>query len=118
MTLVIERRASYRHVPSNNPTNIQIMDSTGRRVTRARLLNVSTGGALICSDRIVATSQSFRIRLENAPETGWLDAEAVHFGRSNAVGIRFRSPCRSDFLMTAVLWSSSLKLATSDDETA
>jgi hypothetical protein len=101
MTLVIERRASTRHATAADETYVQIMDWTGKRLMRARLLDISTGGALILTDSFVATSQKLRVRLESAPETGWIDAEAVHFGRPQVVGIRFSSPCRPELVLEA-----------------
>jgi len=93
------------------------MDWTGRRITRARLLNVSTGGALIFTDSFVATSQKVRARLERAPEAGWIDAEAVHFGRPQGVGIRFSSPRRPEFVLEATKGGNPRLANLSDEET-
>src|ERR1017187_3767185 len=101
MTIVDDRRASTRHTPAVDQTYVQIMDWTGKRITMAKLLNVSTGGALVFTDSVVATSQKLRVSLESAPDTGWIDAEAVHFGRPQEVGIRFSSPCRPEFVLAA-----------------
>jgi hypothetical protein len=101
MTLAVERRDSPRFHPGACGTDVQIRDWNGSRITRARLLNISIGGALICTDRVVATSQTVSMRLENAPETGWIEAEVVRFGRPSEVGIRFISPCRPLFVLAA-----------------
>jgi hypothetical protein len=99
MTLAVERRGSVRHETVNNQTSVQLMDDrTGKRITRAKLLNISTGGALILTDKEPALYQPLRVRFENATEIALIDAEPVRFGRSKEVAIRFTRQCPSDFL--------------------
>ena len=91
MTMEVDRRAYPRHALAADQTYLLVMDWSGRRITRARLLNISTGGALISTDRVIATSQRLMVRLENAADTDWVEAEVVRFERTHQVGIRFNS---------------------------
>jgi len=117
MTIAVDRRASTRHAPATDATYVEIMDWNGTRITGARLLDVSTGGALISTYRLVATSPKLRVRLESAPETGWIDAEVVHFGRPQGVGIRFGSPCRPEFVRAATCGIDPRRFADSGQTT-
>jgi hypothetical protein len=117
MTIVIDRRASTRHITAAYETYVQIMDWTGTRITRARLRNVSTGGALIVTDSVVATSQKLRLRFEIAPETSWIDAEVVHFGRRQEAGIRFSSPRPPEFVLVATRRNNPRLVNLCDEET-
>lgn len=116
MTRGIERRASTRFEPEAPETYVQVMDWAGTRITKATLLNVSTGGALICTHTVVVTSQRIRVRFENVPETGWIVAEAVHFRRPQQVGIRFHSPCSPELVHAAVSRRASWPLDNCDEE--
>jgi hypothetical protein len=102
MTLAIERRASFRHSTAYNQTNVQLMDRFGRRITKARLVNISHHGALILTDDVGVLNQPLEVRLENAPETGWTKAEPVRFGQPQEVGIRFNQPCSGRVLDAAI----------------
>ncbi len=115
MTIAVDRRTTVRHTPAEYDTYVRIMDWTGKRITRARLVNVSTRGALIFTDSVVATSQKLRVQLERAPDTGWIEAEAVHFGRLQGVGITFMSACGPEFLLAATRGGSS-RLANPTEE--
>ena len=101
MTIAVDRRASIRLTPESADTYVEVMNWAGTRITRARLLNVSRGGAFVCSFTLFATSQKMRFRLLNAPELDWTDAEVVHFGLPQQVGIRFQSLRRSEFVLAA-----------------
>src|SRR5205823_3050126 len=103
MTFATNRRASTRHAAANHQTILQIMDWTGQRVTRAKLLNISTEGALIRTDKVPVLKQPVRVRLENATEIGWIMAEPVRIGQSKEVGIRFCCPGPRAFLLAATL---------------
>ena len=93
MTLAIDRRASTLHSTGQDQTDVQLMDRFGRRITKARLVNISHHGALILTDDLAVLHQPLDVRLESAPETGWITAEAVRFGQPHEVGIRFNQPC-------------------------
>ena len=100
MTIAIERRASVRRETVNNQTSVQLTyDRTGKRFTRAKLLNISTGGAWILTDKELALYQPLWVRLENATEIALIDAQPVRFGRTNEVGIRFTRQCPPDLLL-------------------
>jgi len=99
VNLAIERRTSVRYETLNNQTSVQLMDDrTGKRITRAKLLNISDGGALILTDKEPALYQPLWVRIENATEIARIDAEPVRVGRLKEVGIRFTRRCPSDFL--------------------
>jgi hypothetical protein len=117
MMLTVDNRASTRHSPTDDETYVQIFDWAGERITRARLLNVSTGGALISTYTLVATSQKLRVRFEHAPEIGWIDAEAVHVKRPRKVGIRFNRPCSLEFVVAATREECSHVANFKDEET-
>jgi hypothetical protein len=72
---------------------------------------------LIFTYTIVTASQKLRVRLESEPVTGWIDAEAVHFGRPHGVGIRFSSPCRPEFVLAATRGGNPRLANPSDEET-
>jgi hypothetical protein len=78
MKPAVDRRVSVRHMPAKYETHLQVMDWTGSWVTKARLLNLSIGGAIMVTDSVVATGQKLHVRLANAPEMGWIDAQVVH----------------------------------------
>src|SRR5262245_30108605 len=118
MSIPVERRYSPRVPPLADETYVQIVDWAGKRITRAKLLNVSLEGASVSSDSIFATSQRLWMRLEHAPETGWIEGEVVHFGSTNALGIRFHRPGRNAFFAAAVLRPGLRLLASDAEETA
>ena len=113
MTLAIER-ASARHSTARNQTNVQLMDCLRRRITKARLLNISHHGALILTDDVAVLHEPLNVRLENEPGAGWIAAETVRFGRSKEVGIRFYRPCPRGFFLVATLRESIPRVT--DDE--
>jgi hypothetical protein len=98
MTLAVERRAADRHDTVNNRTNVQLMDWIGPRIREAKLVNISSSGALIQTDQLPALHQPLRVRLEIAKEVGWFSAIPVRFGQSNEVGIQFVRPLPLYFL--------------------
>ena len=112
MTTGIDRRASARHVPANNDMHVLIADWRTHRITRARLLNISLGGALIESDEPLATDRVLRIGLENVPEVGWVDAKAIRCEHAHRVGVRFISPAEPRFVAAA---TSRVKLCRYDN---
>lgn len=91
------------------------MDWAGERITRARLLNVCTGGALISTYTLIATTQKLRVWFDRAPEIGWIDSAAVHVKRPRKVGIRFSRPCSPELVVTAT-GAETRHLANLDDE--
>src|SRR5262249_59049597 len=72
MTVPIERRASLRHTPVDKETNVQVMDQAGRRITTARLVNISRDGALILTDQHPGLNRRLWVRLKDSPELGWI----------------------------------------------
>jgi hypothetical protein len=101
MTLAIERRASFRHSTAYNQTNVQLMDRFGRRMTKARLVNISHHGALILTGDVAVLHQPLNVHFESAPESRWIAAQAVRFGQLHEVGIRFERPCSRRILESA-----------------
>ncbi len=71
-------------------------------MSRARLFNVSLGGALIETGEIVAADRALNVGLD-APELGSVDAEVVRFEPPDKLGIRFTSPCHPGFILGATL---------------
>jgi hypothetical protein len=114
MTLAVERRAEVRHEPVDNRTSVQIMEWTGLRIKRARLVNFSSRGALILIDQVPTLHQPLRVRLENAKEIGWFSAISVRLGRSNEVGIQFARPFPLDFLSDSMSEGHSPLVADTD----
>lgn len=92
MTTGTERRAFARHAPANNDMHVLIAVWRTHRITKARLLNISLGEALIESDEPLAKGQVVRIGLENVPEVGWVDAIAIRCERAHRVAVRFNPP--------------------------
>lgn len=117
MTLAIERRTSPRHTTVNHQTSVQLMDWTGRRITRASLVDISTDGALILTDQTPGLNRPVRVRFDNAMELGWMVAIPVRLGRSKEVGIRFTHPCPLDFLWAARRGTDSRSVAGDEEET-
>jgi hypothetical protein len=93
------------------------MDATGGLVLRAHLINVSTGGALILTERVAESSRLYWIRLERSPEIGWVIAKPVRFRQPNEVGMRFIGPCPQDFFTRCILPVERRWLVSSDEET-
>src|SRR5437016_2167806 len=103
MPPTIEHRAAPREITVNDRTYVQLMEWKGMPITRGRLLNVSTGGALIRVEKAGEPYRPLWIRLERAPETGWIAADVARFARPQEVAIRFRSPCPLEFFLAATL---------------
>ncbi len=103
MPPTIEHRASPRETTVNNQTYVQLMEWKGMPITRGRLLNVSTGGALILVEREGRPDRALWIRLEKAPETGWIAADVARFDRPQEVAVKFRSPCPLEFYLAATI---------------
>jgi hypothetical protein len=103
MPPTIEHRASPRAIPVNDPTYVQLMEGDGMPITRGRLLNVGPGGALIFVERVGEPNRPLWIRLERAPETGWIEADVARFERPQEIAIRFRAPCPLEFFLAVVL---------------
>ena len=117
MTFATERRASTRHSTAHNQTNVQLMDRLGRRITKARLVNISHHGALILTDDLAVLHQPLDVQFENAPETRWIAAEPVRFGQLNEVGIHFNRPCSRRILNAAISGAVNERLGEREAET-
>lgn len=102
MTNAIDRRASPRYSTAHSQTYVQLIGPFRGRITKARLVNMSYHGALILTDDVVPLHQTLEIRLDDAPETGWIEGEAVRFGQPHEVGIRFDRPCDYHVLEAAL----------------
>ena len=83
----------------------------------ARLVNISSHGALILADNVPTLHQPIEVWIENAQETGWIMAEAVRFGRSKEVGIRFYHPSHANLPSMAARGTDSPRVAASDEVT-
>jgi hypothetical protein len=116
MTLAVERRAADRHDTVSNRANVQLMDWIGPRIRQARLVNISSSGALIQTDQLPALHQPLRVRLEIAKEVGWFSAIPVRFGQSNEVGIQFVRPLPLYFLSKSTPVSDMLMPARTGEE--
>jgi hypothetical protein len=112
-----ERRAAPRQTTPANRAWVQIMQWTGRRMVRARLINLSRDGALIRTEEPPRFAGKVWIRLAEAPEVGWLAAQAVRFEGSNEVGIRFGRRCPPAFLSQAILGVDPRGSVLGDEET-
>jgi hypothetical protein len=118
MALAIERRAAVRYPAADGRTYVQLIEWTGRRMIRARLVNVGAGGALIRCDAQPFLLGQLRIQMEDAPEAGWFAARVVHFDRSLlVVGIRFDRPCPREVLLKFVRGVDSRRATARDEET-
>ena len=103
MPATIEQRASPREITVNDGTYVQLMEWKGMPITRGSLLNISTGGALIHVESVGELDRRLWIRLERAPETGWIAADVARFEHPQEVAIRFRAPCPLEFFLAATL---------------
>jgi PilZ domain len=117
MMPIVNNRASVRRTPTSDETYVHIMDWAGERISKARLLDVSLGGALISTYTLVATGQKVRLQFDRAPEIGWIDAEAVHVKRPRKVGVRFERPLRPEFVVAATSEERSKVEGPEDQET-
>jgi hypothetical protein len=113
----IEHRASLRETTVNDQTYVQLMEWKGMPITRGRLLNVSTGGALVLVETVDGPHRPLWVRLESAPETGWIAADVARFDRPQVVAIRFRSLCPLEFFLAATLGRDPQRSADSENET-
>ena len=98
----IDRRASPRYSTADNQTYVRLIARFGTRISKARLINISHHGALILTDDVVASHQPLEVRLDDAPEIGWIKAEAVRYGQRQGVGIRFDRFCDRHVLVAAI----------------
>jgi hypothetical protein len=101
MAIAVERRRSPRTAPGAAGTDVLIMDADDKWLMPAKLLNISTGGGLVCPGRLFGTGRRLRLLFERVPEAGWIDAEIVRPGESGNVGIRFLSRLSTEFLQAA-----------------
>jgi hypothetical protein len=65
-----------------------IADWTLQRLARARLLNISVGGALVESSKAFSPNRALRVGLENVPEIGWADAKVMRSEESRRIALR------------------------------
>ena len=103
MSPTIEQRTAPRKITMPDKTYVELMEWKGTPITRGKLLNVSTGGALILVEKVGAPDRPLWIRLERAPETGWIAADVARVDRPQEVAIRFRPTCPLDFFLAATL---------------
>jgi hypothetical protein len=103
MTLAIERRAADRHDAVNTQTGVQLKDWAGRIMTRSSLVNISATGALLLADRVPELYRPLWLRVESAPQIGWIAGEPVRFKETGEVAIRFYRPCPRDLLVAATV---------------
>ena len=97
MAIEIERRTSPRTAPGALGDDLLILDRKMMMV-RAKLLDISAGGALLQFDGIISNGRSFSILLHDVPELGWIEAEVVRSDGPREVGVRFVSPFSPEFL--------------------
>ena len=101
MTFDTERRDFDRHRPMDHRASLRLSiewTADQIQVRGARVINVSSTGALIVADRPRIPDRPLRVLFEGAPELGWISAVPVRFGESDEVGIRFSRPFPLDFL--------------------
>jgi hypothetical protein len=103
MTLAVERRAAVRYEAANTQTKVELKDWAGRGITRSYLVNISATGALILADKIPELYRPLWLRVERAPEMGWVAGEPIRFNETGEVGIRFYRPCPRDILQAATI---------------
>jgi hypothetical protein len=117
MPRTIEHRAAPRQIPVNGRAYVQFMEWQGMPIARGKLLNISAGGALIHVDRVGEPARPLWIRLEAAPETGWIAADIARCDRPQEVAIRFHAPCPLEFFLAATLSPDPRPSAESETET-
>ena len=98
-----DRRAVGRYLPANTPTYVWVADWHRQRITMARLLDISSDGALLESNAVFHANSVLHIGLVGRPNVGWIDARPVWFGNSKQVGLRFDSPGKAEFALAAAL---------------
>jgi hypothetical protein len=113
----LERREATRHEVSPTKTSVHMMDWNGPQVRRARLLNISSSGALLSTDFVPALHEPIRLRLDVAKEIGWVSAMPVRSESSGEVGIRFFRPVPLYFLRNRPTYSFKGRSVESSDST-
>jgi hypothetical protein len=78
--------------------DVLIMDAEEKWMIRAKLLNVSHSGGLVCPGRLVSTGRRLSLLLERIPEAGWIDADVVRSEGRNEAGLRFVTALSTEFL--------------------
>ena len=101
MTIQVNRRAFARQAPVSRETYVWVADWAAR-MTRARLLNVGSGGALVETHALSPTDRVLQIGLVNAPDVGWLEARIVRFEHTNRVALRFNCEASPRFISAAI----------------
>jgi hypothetical protein len=117
MPSTVEHGASPRETTVNDQTYVQLMEWKGMPITKGRLLNVSMGGALILAERVGESYRPLWIRLERAPETGWIAADVARFDRPQEVAIEFHCPCPLEFFLAATFRADPQRPSDSEKET-
>ena len=117
MPPAIEQRTAPRKITMHDKTYVQLMEWRGTPITRAKLLNVGAGGALIFVESVGAPDRPLWIRLERAPETGWIAADVARVDGPQEVAIRFRPSCPLDFFLAATLRGDAERTGDSENAT-
>jgi hypothetical protein len=89
----LERRVTDRQETVVNRARIQWWDGVRIRCCRARLLEISTGGASLLSERPIPSAETIWIQLRAPVQTDWVTARVVWRNERNKLGVRFRQSC-------------------------
>lgn len=100
---VAERRATPREPVVENRVCVEWWAGNGIRRTEGRMLNISSGGALIVTDDPPPLGQPVWFHVEAPARTDDVGAQVVRHSTANEVGLAFSQPCPYDLYLTAVI---------------
>jgi hypothetical protein len=89
----LERRVTCRQDTVVNRARIQWWEGARIRCSRARLLEISTGGASLLSEHPIPSAETLWIQLREPVHTDWVTARVVWRDERNKLGVRFRQSC-------------------------
>lgn len=103
MTSNTDRRTSRRFPAVQNLATLEWTDGLSNRTSRARVINVSQGGALLEGSLDVKGDEILWLRLDEPATTGWVGARVVRQVDQEQAAVAFLEPCPFDFLQSATL---------------
>jgi hypothetical protein len=98
----LDRRVSPRWIAVPNELTLELQTRAGNHRAKARLLNISRGGALLLTDEVPPAGVLW-MRMESPARTDWVAAVPIRQGPSRQVAVRFPRPCEDDLLLAATL---------------
>jgi hypothetical protein len=98
-----EKRRCARAKSIANEIVLQWQESTGKRTSEGKLLDISERGALVVSDSLIPLFDQVFIQMRIPVKTDWIAARVVRRGMHHEVGMEFPGDCHWDLKYAATL---------------